>query len=162
MIGFLVIAPKTLTDAQKAAALERVTSITQRVSDYNEAVEQLEQADEPHPSALLEQRTELLRDLGWSFEDIGEDPDVDRNTFYEQNDAFEQIGKIESDKFLEDLEAFLDGNARDTAWRPHPDNSDEVLLFCGGGSWGDEPDGLGYSVMKTITLLGLEATLGIR
>ncbi len=158
--GFLVIAPKTITESQKDAALERVTALTARAAALQEAKERFEVSQSIVPSAWFDTRAQLLRELGWTEETLSDG--VDEDSLDQQEQALEQLCAIETHTFLADLTEFITGNPRDTAWREHPDNSEEIILFCGESTWGDEPDGLGYSVMKTITLCRLETILGIR
>lgn len=160
IIGFLIIAPKTITENQKNAALERVIALTARAAALEEDKERFEISQDSMPSAWFDTRAALLRDLGWSAADVTDS--VDEGILDQQEQALEQLCMIETDSFLADLTEFISGNPRDTAQREHPDNSEEVLLFCGAATWGDEPDGLGYGVMKTITLCRLETILGIR
>lgn len=42
---------------------------------------------------------------------------------------------------------------RDSAVRTNPDNPKEIIICCGELSWGDEPDGAGYSSLKAVCQL---------
>jgi hypothetical protein len=49
--------------------------------------------------------------------------------------------------------------ARDAASRLSPDG--DLIVFAGGGSWGDEPDGEGYEMLRDAHDLGLFEPAGI-
>ena len=44
-------------------------------------------------------------------------------------------------------------NCRDSAVRENPDNPNEIIICCGELSWGDEPDGAGYTALKAVCRL---------
>lgn len=53
---------------------------------------------------------------------------------------------------------------RDSASRTNPDNPKEIIICSGELSWGDEPDGAGYSSLKAVCQLPgpVKDILGIR
>jgi hypothetical protein len=51
---------------------------------------------------------------------------------------------------------------RDVASRQDPERDTDLLVFAGDMSYGDEPDGGGYQLLKTILGLGIADALGIR
>lgn len=60
------------------------------------------------------------------------------------------------------LEFWQEGAPRDTAKRDDPDDSDQQIVIAGEPSWGDEPSGYGYQMLKASNLLGVTPLLGIR
>lgn len=64
------------------------------------------------------------------------------------------------------LRVFLDfwvrGTPRDTATRDDPDNRAQQIVVAGEMSWGDEPEGYGYQMLKAANYLQLMPLLGIR
>jgi hypothetical protein len=79
------------------------------------------------------------------------------------------IDNLSSEKPEEALESFLslwndvDGGFRDTNSRYFRlgKGKRHQLLVAGDMSWGDEPDGAGYQIVKRANLLGLFPLLGI-
>ena len=53
-------------------------------------------------------------------------------------------------------------SARDTCSRPDPDDSDRVLVYAGEMTAGDEPNGLGYRMIRGAIAWGFAGPLGIR
>lgn len=51
---------------------------------------------------------------------------------------------------------------RDVCLRDDPDNPRQRLVFAGEMSWGDEPDGYGYQMLKQALAWGYANVLGIR
>ena len=50
---------------------------------------------------------------------------------------------------------------RDTAVRPMPGDTSKKIVFAGGQTWGDEPEGGGYLLLKGLEVSGLADALGI-
>jgi hypothetical protein len=53
-------------------------------------------------------------------------------------------------------------NHRDTAWREDPDKPERKVVIAGELSWGDEPDGAGYQMLKRAFGLSIAQFLGVR
>jgi hypothetical protein len=51
---------------------------------------------------------------------------------------------------------------RDTCSREDPDNPHKKLVYAGEMSWGDEPQGQGYQMLKRALAWGFAEALGIR
>lgn len=66
----------------------------------------------------------------------------------------------------QDIRAFVDwwnsGGSRDTCSRQDPDNSRQKIVYAGEMSWGDEPQGYGYQMLKKAFAWGVAEALGIR
>ena len=55
-----------------------------------------------------------------------------------------------------------DNGARDTATRNDPDNRARIIGFAGDRSWGDEPDGFGYTTYKAALYLDILRVFDIK
>jgi hypothetical protein len=53
-------------------------------------------------------------------------------------------------------------NYRDTSWIEDPDDPDQILVFAGEMSWGDEPQGGGYQAMRMLAQTGIGPAVGIK
>lgn len=53
-------------------------------------------------------------------------------------------------------------DARDAASRDDPDTPGQLLIFAGGMSWGDDPDGYGYKYLHDLVLSGVAKDVGVR
>lgn len=64
------------------------------------------------------------------------------------------------------LKGFLDfwnrDTPRDTVKRTDPDDPEQQIVVAGEMSWGDEPGGYGYQMLKAADYLQLMPLLGIR
>ena len=71
---------------------------------------------------------------------------------------------------LEDLAKIVQGfvddwnkpHYRDMASRPDPDDRNRKVVVAGELSWGDEPDGAGYQLLKRAFGLGIAQSLGVK
>lgn len=65
-----------------------------------------------------------------------------------------------------DIRAFVDWwvtlDSRDTCSRTDPDDPRQKLVYAGEMSWGDEPEGTGYQMLKRAFAWGFAETLGVR
>lgn len=52
--------------------------------------------------------------------------------------------------------------SKDSASRIDPDNPERKIVFAGCPSWGDEPDGLGYEVLKIHEIFGFGEFTGVK
>lgn len=90
-------------------------------------------------------RQELMRDAGAGTDvdprDIPEDPEAAIREF------------VEWWRVLD---------CRDTCSRPDPDDPRQKIVYAGEMSWGDEPDGYGYRMLKRAFTWGFAEALGIR
>ncbi len=59
------------------------------------------------------------------------------------------------------VEAWNDSCFRDTSYRIDPDKPDRKVVVAGELSWGDEPDGFGYQMLKKAFGLGIAQRLGV-
>jgi len=78
-------------------------------------------------------------------------------------DEIEDYAALDAAKEVEKFLLFWrDPGCRDVAWRVDPDNPKDRLLFAGDMSWGDEPEGGGYTAIKEAYALCIPDALGIR
>jgi hypothetical protein len=65
-----------------------------------------------------------------------------------------------------EIRAFVDWwrrpEGRDVCCRDDPDNPRQTLVYAGEMSWGDEPSGYGYQMLKKALAWGFAEALGIR
>jgi hypothetical protein len=66
----------------------------------------------------------------------------------------------------QEIRAFVDWwattDGRDTCSRTDPDDPRQKLVYAGEMSWGDEPQGLGYQMLKKAFAWGFAKALGVR
>ncbi|WP_026186472.1 hypothetical protein [Thioalkalivibrio thiocyanodenitrificans] len=154
MVGFLVIMPKTLevsAEAVEAKRLEQLKYAEPVLTHYlaNGADDEL--TDEA--VALFEEHV-LSDDLFTKIDNSG-----DIETLLERLRSTEQYAKW-VDSLKTELESGLDNCL--TAWRDHPDNSDELLVFTGDATWGDSPEHQMYEALSTVFGYHVGDLFGIR
>lgn len=69
----------------------------------------------------------------------------------------------EAKKVVDDFVNFWQhgARARDTTYRLNPLDSNYLIVFSGEQTWGNEPDGYGYTKLKQMFTLGLDEVFGI-
>jgi hypothetical protein len=81
------------------------------------------------------------------------------------HDASHYIGQMASTDADKEVEDFLDWwvtcNGRDTAGRTDPDDKKKQIVVCGDMSWGDSPEGFGYTTVNRAYWFGIPHRLGI-
>jgi hypothetical protein len=140
----MVIGKRRITEDMRQAAVNRLTEVcalarTLMAQADSEGVEEMEL-----PDSVPESWTE-------EFEYVGAD-------------LFEAYAEMEAQDIVDKVAkavAFLDApDLRDCASRNISD--DEFVLFCGEMTWGDEPEGGGYQMLKSLFMLGIDEELGLR
>lgn len=67
---------------------------------------------------------------------------------------------------VKDIRAFVDWwhtlDSRDACSRTDPDNPRQKLVYAGEMSWGDEPNGAGFQMLKRAFAWGFSEALGVR
>lgn len=138
-IGYLLIGPKELSEEAIEKAHKRDFEVANLITAYWRQLEDEEQNNTTLPS--------LLSHLYSAFDHPCE---LER---WEDMDV-ESVRKI-----VDDFVSFWhDPQYRDTHYRYF---ADQQILFAGGMSWGDEPDGGGYSTIKEACVFDIPKTLGI-
>lgn len=83
---------------------------------------------------------------------------------YAVEEILDLLLRIDPEKTLDNLYALWNGSDevyfRDSAARTVTDEL--ACVFCGCMSWGDEPDGLGYTTLRDAEFLGFLTPLGCR
>ena len=142
MIGYLLVGPKSIA-SKRDEAIEQVTSELALVKDIEQT--------------LIDGKL-LTKEQIDHLESNSVDADYPEHI---QSIYTDVLTGIESpEKYVDELIEFWDGNAyaRDTASRYY---GDKQIVFAGGATWGDDPDGYGYIMLKRLTMFNLEPVLGI-
>lgn len=153
LIGYMVRGPRVLNQE----ALDRAQHVLEtRISHLREAYDLYEptmvadgdgESDEAQLDNLEDVFQAYFPDADWGFYGV------------ELVTAVEEILATSPAELVGDLKALWAGsNASDCAYR---DYGDERVMFCGDGTWGDEPDGVGYATLSKSVQLGLAKLLGI-
>lgn len=73
--------------------------------------------------------------------------------------AIERFAKLDPAQFVLDFKTFwdtpCDEDRAGATWRIDPDNRHKKIVFAGCATWGDEPDGDGYKLIRDAFRLGV-------
>ena len=86
---------------------------------------------------------------------------ADRDHEVESEHVFAGTPKALAETVREFARAWNEGCFRDLAFRIDPDKPGRKVVVAGQLSWGDEPDGLGYQMLKKAFGLGIAPRLGV-
>lgn len=111
--------------------------------------------------ACRRQRRELLLDMAPGESTRDERMDAALSATGEYFDP-EDIPENPEPQIREFVAWWSRPGTRDTARRQDPDDPGQVLLYAGDMSWGDEPEGGGYRMLKQAYTWGYVEALGIR
>lgn len=130
---------------------------------------------------FLEERNVFLKESVTKLLDFAEDESADYAELFNGdellldfldncNGSFEDDAQSIEDeliikdpkKFVEEFIDFWFDGARDSMGRIDPDDPTKVIVFAGDATWGDEPNGYGYTLLKKIIQTGLDDVFGIR
>lgn len=76
---------------------------------------------------------------------------------------YAELAGLDAHKFISEFFDWWEHGARDTTSRNDPDDLHQCLTYAGEMSSGDEPEGHGYSMLRTMFRVpGLAELLGIR
>jgi len=140
LVGYLVIVPNQISGDMVAAAVAKAVE----TCDLARTWLRLEQSEDT--KALDALKLPAL----WEHENLTPDDVEDLAT----------MGEAECCKAVEETIDFLHSpDSRDCALRSI--DEDRFALFCGEMSWGEEPEGDGYQLLKRLFLLGVDEALGI-
>jgi hypothetical protein len=94
------------------------------------------------------------------------------NNFLEENQGsyYDIPELIEEDLIIDNPEKFVEefidfwanGYARDATSRLDPDDPTKIIMFAGSESYGDEPNGYGYNMLKKAFQVGLRDIFDIK
>jgi hypothetical protein len=140
LIGYMCIGPKKISKAQAQAAEEKAWQIFQGLRAWWKAVET--EAESP---------PEIERAL--SLAQIDDPRELESLAFGEDKDI-ETATKEDIVALVDEIAGFWnDPCSRDVVDRLISDS--EKVVFCGDMSWGDEPEGYGYRMLKMAHVLDI-------
>ncbi len=146
LIGYMCIGPKRITAAQKRAATARAKEIFKALRKWYADDEESGTPEVP----------EILQ--GLELGGIEEPCELESLAFGNAN--FTVADKLHVEVVVARIVQFWnDPDSRDSVCRDISDT--EKVVFCGDISWGDEPDGTGYYLLKMAHLLDILEPLGI-
>lgn len=99
------------------------------------------------------------------YRDIIQDVLTDSGYGVEAKHVFAGTLKELAKEVQEFIDGWNSGEFRDMSSREDPDNecdNDRKVVVAGEMSWGDEPDGLGYQLLKKAFGLGIAQLLGVQ
>ena len=148
LIGYMCVGPTLVTAEQKVAAKEKAWRVFLGMRAWWLAAEE-NPSPEPPP--------EIIDVLDCC--QIDEPHELEALRFGGDQDI-ETAGRQDVDGLVDEIVAFWNCPAtRDSVCRDLSD--DERVVFCGEASWGDEPDGSGYLLIKMAHILDILWELGI-
>lgn len=145
LIGYMCIGPQHITGNQMAAAQVRAWDIFRGLREWYASEENV--------------RPEILDGL-----DLGgiDDPCELESLKFRSQDITSAV-KVDIQALVAEIVQFWNdpnASARDSVCRNI--SGTEKVVFCGEMSWGDEPSGYGYSLLKMVHVLDILEPLGIR
>jgi hypothetical protein len=182
LIGIMLVGPKTLNeDSEYEAAVvdtahRHITGVREAAVGLLQGVPQgvIETRHPQYPDLVMkldltecrpETATPLIPADEWSqtsedakwdwINDIVEgvvDPDMVHVIHHDSADV---------QKAMSDFRTVWRGETRDSASRLLPDNPDKQVVFAGERTWGDEPEGYGYTSLRDARALGIAQAYGV-
>ncbi len=136
MVGFLVAGPARLDSAKRAEAVELVKECAKICRIINQKIDEDEE--------LTTEEIQFVIDRGI-------DADWEESI---QGDLCQNVpDEDEAETFVDSFIDFWHSpEERDTTYRFY---QGKTILFAGDSSWGDEPDGSGYTMLKRASLTGI-------
>lgn len=138
--------------------VERATRHAKRVQEHSKKLVALmdkENADEQMVKDQIDElfKNELLN--GLKGQRMSDTPD-------EADDYLRVMAGTDTKEFVEEfVDWWRSCSGRDTAGRSDPDNKNKKIVVCGEMSWGDTPDGYGYTTMDKAYWFDIPQALGI-
>lgn len=153
LICFISIGPAKISDVKKKRAAEQVEKIAAFAKQVRDLMNKNEDERSDEESEFLDNATsnELLK----NYEEQEQCDQLDPGAVDYMADA---KGEEEVNKFVEWWETL---SGRDTAGRRLPEDPAQQVVVCGDMSWGDSPDGYGYSTMRYAYWFGIPQILGV-
>lgn len=141
LIGYICVGPKKISEAQAQAAEAKAWQVFQGLRNWWQGF-------------LLP--PEIERTL--SLIQIDEPSELESLSFGDK--GIKTATKDDIDALVDQIVGFWnDPMSRDSVNRWISDT--EKVVFCGEASWGDEPDGHGYVMLKMVHVLNILNELGI-
>lgn len=153
LIGFLCKGPLKIKKADIKKAEKRAADIIIFAAKVYELLKKEEKT--PEEETFLE--TCLTNTPLSGFNDQEQHDDIRNCEQYLENIAA-STAKEEVKNFVSWWEG---GRGRDTSSRIDPDDKKKQILFCGDTSWGDSPEGLGYTTMNRAYWFDIPQNLGV-
>jgi len=148
LIGYLVKGPRTLDVSKQDKAVDRVLRVLEVCKKYNDWAENPDNIGEEYDFSELDGLVDL----------------ADAEEVFDLADIV--IGfpatKESAEKIVNDLIYNWPPRARDVVCKIDPDDENQVIVFCGDMSWGDEPEGIGYQMLKDGFMFGVWSLFGVR
>lgn len=145
LVGYLIIAPKRLTDGQKEDSVKHFRNLRKeaKILIGAEDPDEVPASDTPILSAQFKEWEDWCGATSvWDL--------ADTYGHYTLKNLEEMWNFIEDHKYEE-----TDYTRRDIS-------DSEQVIFAGEMTWGDIPDGLTYRLIQDIHIMGLADILGIR
>lgn len=148
-IGYMVFGPVDISKESITKAKEHVKRVKAALNDYHKE----EGQPEVNESRLQKKMDKLLK--------LAPDPaGYGADGYDEYIDALSAALSVDEDPVASFLH-FWNTGARDTISRKDPKNRKRKVVCAGDQTWGDDPDGYGYTVLKSMSALGLFDILGL-
>jgi hypothetical protein len=143
LIGHMCVGPRRIARTRTRAAVKRAWEVFQALRRWHGAT------DGEDPPKGLEFLALCGIDEPWQLESL----DFGKTGLNGVTKAHigDLVGRIVS--------FWNDPDARDTVWRDI--SKMERVVFCGDSTWGDEPDGVGHSLLRMAHVLDILDPLGI-
>jgi hypothetical protein len=156
LIGFLVKGPRDISDKKE----EAVKFLEKRNVFLKESIIRIQ--------SVLDENLNLDDDV--NYEKLFNNDKLLNNFLEENQGSYYDIPElIEEDLIIDNPEKFVEkfinfwtsNYARDTTARADPDDPEKQIMFAGSESYGDEPNGYGYRMLKKVHQTGLNTVLEI-
>lgn len=144
LIGYLVKVPRKFEEDRLNEARTHLKLVLDTASTLKGA---LMDAKGDYENETVQNLINRLNDL---FE-------YSSNSIEDVEDVAEQV----YEGLVDDVLAVCAGRFRDCSVRDDPHNENFRIVFAGELSWGDEPEGAGYTTLKAADQIGLFPILGI-
>lgn len=139
LVGFMVVGPAKLPENSEAAFEAAVQALTQ----IGTAAYLLSNGEECQAESILEE--------------FGALDEMYLESYEEMRDV--EAAKKEAARLIENVYDLWNNGSRDSVWRILPDG--KKVLFAGDQTWGDSPDGFGYTTLVEAERINLLEVLGI-
>jgi hypothetical protein len=170
LIVYIMKGPAKVTKVKRAAALRAVDAFLAAGADLLSAydtVKLYETRGKGWEEVLqedLKRCEQVVEDLTNSRDSVLSDYCEDRG-----DDAQRIVGALKEMSSFFSPEEFVDefiawwenGGGRDTSGRPDPDDQKKRIQVCGDMSWGDSPEGYGYTLTSKAYWFHVPQALGI-
>lgn len=170
LITYLLKGPAKITQAKRKAALKAIDIFLAAGADLVSAYdtiklferkdkgwEEITEKDLKRCETVIEELTNTRGSVLADFcEDHGEHLDTIVDSFRDDMESFNP------EEFVDEFISWWEkGGGRDTNSRPDPDDMKKRIVVCGDMSWGDAPEGYGYTLCRKAYWFNIPQVLGI-